>query len=1070
MDVLIFELDKDFGELGLLDYSYSDEKMHRRQTIKPSRMSAFMRQMDESNKAMSEVVQSLAEARAATSTSKAATTEIDVVHKAIDEKKPPKYDGKGDPVKMENWIRDFDKIFVTLQVPEEMRVDYAAYHLIEDADIWWTNHKDNLTTKVTYDEDDYEEVETTKFGWKEFKKALRAEFFPPHMKKRKRIEFEKFEQGDMSVQDFYNKYLELSRFVPELVPNEQERAQKFEEKFDVNVLSHMGAGDFTTLKDVYARASNAERIEERRKTAENMKATAKEDIQHFDKDNNFSQDRSRIYDNQGSRGNFGKGGPSQQASRSAQSSFNPRSQAEGQSQFQKSGVLRRYFCKKCDKNHPGRDCKGNKVACNYCGKEGHRAYECFSNPDAMVGRNNKLLRRPPISMASNRPVTSAPSITVPRRSAGKANAAYVQRGTREKKEGEIVVFGQGNLLDVDEVSATREEEQEKTNKMMKKTMSFNFPDHIPYFPFGFGWFTFKVHHINLKNVTPCEADISIPSDLSVTCNRTHPDVLIAYGETTLSADLIAFPLKDFDSSPVKIICALTLKSYLRKGCPMYLCHIHDTSKERPELIDVPIVNEYHDVFPDDILSMPPKRDVEFNIDLVPGMGPIFKPPYRMAPAEMRELKTQLEELLDKGYIRPSVSPWGAPVLFVKKKDGTLRLCIDYREFNNVTVKNKCRSVCKIDLRSGYHQLRIADKDIPKTAFCTRYGHYEFTVMPFGLTNALAVFMDLMNRVFRAYLDKFVVVFIDDILIYSRNESEHEEYLRAEGVSVDPSKIQAVFEWSTPKNVTEVRSFLGLAGYYRRFVKYFSKIARPLTNLMKKSTKYEWNDECEKAFQTLKERLTTALVLTLPDGDQRYEVYTDASRSGLGCVLMQNRKVVAYASRQLKVHEMNYPTHDLEWAAVIFALKIWRHYLLGTSFRIFSDHKSLKYIFTQKELNMRQRRWLELIKDYDMEIQYHEGKANVVDDALSRKTVHSLHTMLLRRLLRDELQNFGVQLVRVRAQLSSLTLRPDVYDEIKENQANDALLKKKIDKVRDTEDAYFKVHTDGSLAIKVVVCS
>lgn len=229
--------------------------------------------------------------------------------------------------------------------------------------------------------------------------------------------------------------------------------------------------------------------------------------------------------------------------------------------------------------------------------------------------------------------------------------------------------------------------------------------------------------LNLESVTPCEADISVPSGLSVTCNRMYLDVPIAYGETTLFADLIVFPLKDLDiilgmdwlekykakidcpkqkvtieshkgahvlysRRPVKIISALTLKSYLRKGCPMYLCHIHDTSKERPQLGDVPVVNEYQDVFLDDILNMSPKRDLEFNIDLVPGMGPISKPPYRMAPAEMRELKTQLEELLDKGYIRPNVSPWGAPVLFVKKKDGTLRLCIDHRELNNVTVKNK----------------------------------------------------------------------------------------------------------------------------------------------------------------------------------------------------------------------------------------------------------------------------------------------------------------------------------------------------------------------------------------------
>ena len=189
----------------------------------------------------------------------------------------------------------------------------------------------------------------------------------------------------------------------------------------------------------------------------------------------------------------------------------------------------------------------------------------------------------------------------------------------------------------------------------------------------------------------------------------------------------------------------------------------------------------------------------------------------------------------------------------------------------------------------------------------------------------------------------------------------------EGVLVDPGKVQAVMEWSRPANAKEIRSFLGLAGYYRRFVKDFSKIAGVLTKLTRKGVKFAWDDRCEAAFCELKKRLTTAPVLTLPSGSDGFEVYTDASRSGLGCVLMQNGKVIAYASRQLKPHELNYPTHDLELAAVVFALKIWRHYLYGVTCKIFTDHKSLKYIFTQKELNMRQRRWLELIKDYDLEI-------------------------------------------------------------------------------------------------------
>ncbi|XP_050944050.1 uncharacterized protein LOC127150387, partial [Cucumis melo] len=350
-------------------------------------------------------------------------------------------------------------------------------------------------------------------------------------------------------------------------------------------------------------------------------------------------------------------------------------------------------------------------------------------------------------------------------------------------------------------------------------------------------------------------------------------------------------------------------------------------------------------------------------------------------------------------------------------------CIDYRELNKVTVKNRyplpriddlfdqlqgATVFSKIDLRSGYHQLRIKDEDIPKTAFRSRYGHYEFIVMSFGLTNAPAVFMDLMNRVFREFLDTFVIVFIDDILIYSKTEAEHEEHLRMvlqtlrdnklyakfskcefwlkqvsflghvvskAGVSVDPAKIEAVTGWTRPSTVSEVRSFLGLAGYYRRFVENFSRIATPLTQLTRKGAPFVWSKACEDSFQTLKQKLVTAPVLTVPDGSGNFVIYSDASKKGLGCVLMQQGKVVAYASRQLKSHEQNYPTHDLELAAVVFALKIWRHYLYGEKIQIFTDHKSLKYFFTQKELNMRQRRWLELVKDYDCEILYHPGKAN-----------------------------------------------------------------------------------------------
>ncbi|GJR40308.1 putative reverse transcriptase domain-containing protein [Tanacetum coccineum] len=233
------------------------------------------------------------------------------------------------------------------------------------------------------------------------------------------------------------------------------------------------------------------------------------------------------------------------------------------------------------------------------------------------------------------------------------------------------------------------------------------------------------------------------------------------------------------------------------------------------------------------------------------------------------------------------------------------------------------------------------------------------------------------------MDRFVNVFIDDILIYSKSRKEHEGHLN-EGIHVDPAKIEAIKDWASPRTPTEIRQFLGLAGYYRRFIKGFSKIARPMTKLTQKSVKFEWGEKADVAFQLLKQKLCSAPILALPEGSENFVVYCDASHKGLGAVLMQREKVIAYTSRQLKVHEKNYTTHDLELGAVVFALKMWRHYLYGTKCVVFTDHKSLQHILDQKELNIRQRRWLELLSDYDCEIRYHPGKANVVADALSRK--------------------------------------------------------------------------------------
>jgi hypothetical protein len=441
-------------------------------------------------------------------------------------------------------------------------------------------------------------------------------------------------------------------------------------------------------------------------------------------------------------------------------------------------------------------------------------------------------------------------------------------------------------------------------------------------------------------------------------------------------------------------------------------------------------------------------------------------------------------------------------LFVKKRDESLRLCVDYRPLNAVTIKNKyplpridvlfdqlvgSKVFFKIDLRSGYHQIKIRASDIPKTVFSTRYGLYEYLVMSFGLTNAATYFIYLMNSVFMPELDKFVVVFIDDILVYSKNEDEHTKHLHTvlqrlrdhrlyaklskcdfwlreikflghtisqDEISVDPEKVQEVMDWEPPSTVRQIRSFLGLAGYYRRFIPDFSRIAKPMTKLLKKGVKFEWSQKCEDVFHALRQHLTIAPVLAQPNNTKSFDIYCDASGTRLGCVLMQDNRVLAYASRALRPHEQNYPMHDLELAVVVHALKIWRHYLMGAHCNIYTDHKSLKYIFTQVDLNMRQRRWLELIKDYDLEVHYHPGKANVVADALSQKAQCNYVTMDSKiATLCDKLCKLNMEVVSP-STLDYISIEPTIQEQIVLAQISDKgvqvikeMLEQKMDKYK-----------------------
>ena len=411
----------------------------------------------------------------------------------------------------------------------------------------------------------------------------------------------------------------------------------------------------------------------------------------------------------------------------------------------------------------------------------------------------------------------------------------------------------------------------------------------------------------------------------------------------------------------------------------------------------------------------------------------------MSTTELDELKKQLDELLAAGFIQPSKSPFGAPVLFVKKKDGTMRMCVDYRDLNRITVKNRyplpridelfdrlkgASWFSKIDLRSGYHQVRIHPDDVHKTAFRTRYGHYEFLVLPFGLTNAPATFMHLMQSIFGTQLDSFVIVFLDDILIFSKNKQDHYRHVRtvlqllrenklygkmskceffkrkisflghvvsADGLSMEEDKVKAIREWPTPTTVTAVRSFLGLANFYRRFVRNFSKIAAPLTSLLQNDVKWSWENSQQQSFDSLKFAVSSAPVLSLPDESLPFVVTTDASGFAVGATLSQDHgkglQPIAFLSHKLNPAECNYPVHEQELLAVILALKEWRHYLHGNKFTVQTDHQSLRYLNTQPHLSARQIRWSEFLQQFDFQMEYKPGHLNAAADALSRRPDH-----------------------------------------------------------------------------------
>ncbi|KAD3640173.1 hypothetical protein E3N88_29396 [Mikania micrantha] len=773
---------------------------------------------------------------------------------------------------------------------DENRVKYATGTLEGPALTWWNTHVQTFGLETA-----------NSIPWDNFTRMLHEEYCPRDEIRKLEEKFWVHKMVGSEIEKYCTRFHELCKLCPAMVTPEYKKIEQFISGLPEQIQSTVTASDRTTIQPLIRLAhkltDQAVAQGKLPKRGEHLKP----------------QETKRKWEPSNNR-TFSPQQPTQHRPTPAKVFTATQQNTQGKGGYQGNSPK----CNLCNYHHFG-PCKKGK--CTNCGRNGHLTKECRSNPNPNLNKNETLkgcftcgkpghMRR---DCPQNKNTSGNPA----------RGRAFVI-GSGEAKDDPNVVTGTFLLNNVYasilfDTGADRSFISSDFSRSLNMTPT---PLDYKYTVELADGKLIETQHI-IKGCVLTLADHRLVIDLMPVTLGSF-DVVIGmewlsanHAEIVCNEKIVRITLPSGEQIsiqgerrgiPLNIMSCMKANKYLKKGYTAILALITEQPKKERKIEDIAIVRDYPEVFPDDLPGLPPARQVESQIDLTPGAAPIAKAPYRLAPTEMQELSNQLQELLDKGFIRPSFSPWGAPVLFVKKKDGSFRMCIDYRELNKVTIKNRyplpriddlfdqlqgSSYYSKIDLRSGYHQLRVQEGDIPKTAFRTWYGHYEFLVMPFGLTNAPAVFMDLMNRVCKPYLDKFVIVFIDDILIYSKTQEEHANHLRRvlellkkeqlyvklskcdfwirevqflghvvneKGIHVDLAKIEAIKNWAAPKTPTEVRQFLGLAGYYRRFIEGFSKIAQSLTSRTHKDKKFEWGEKQGDAFDLLKQKLCSAPIL------------------------------------------------------------------------------------------------------------------------------------------------------------------------------------------------------------------
>ncbi|GJX20414.1 putative reverse transcriptase domain-containing protein [Tanacetum coccineum] len=778
-------------------------------------------------------------------------------------------------------------------IEEIQRMEHELWNLkVKDFDIFaYTQHFHKLATRGL--------EAVNQIGWTKMKRVMTEEFCPIEEIQRMEHELWNLKVKDFDISAYTQRFHELVQLCPEMVPTERKKIEAYIRGLTDNIKGTVIGSKPTSLNEAVrmAHALMEQKIQAKaERVAESNKRKWEGNNNQSGNNNNRNNYRDNTHHHQ----------------------YNDRRQGNARAMTNAptehgGNTGNKPFCNCCKKRHTGY-CT---IICNNCGKMGHIASDCKRHTRNRFPKRNN----PQGGNATGR----AYAIRETERGQGPnvvagtflLNNRYVNVLFDSNSDKSFVNTSLSHLIDIKPERLNNSYEVEladgkivRTNTVLKGC-TLNLINHsfeIDLMPIELGMFDVVIR-----------MDWLVERDAVIVCGKKEVhipvknEVLVVKGNEGVSR--------------LKVISCIKAIKYIERGSQLFLAQVTEKESKEKRLEDAPVVRDYPEVFPDDLPGLPPPRQVEFRIELVPGAAPVARAPYRLTPTEMKELADQLQELSEKGFILPSSSPWGAPVLFVKKKDGSFRMCIDYRELNKLTIKNRyplpriddlfdqlqgSSVYSKIDLRTGYHQLRIREEDIPITAFRTRYGHYEFQVMPFGLTNAPAVFMDLMNRVCKPYLDKFVIVFIDDILIYSKSKEEHKEHLKTIMELLKKEQLYAKFSkcdfWL--ESVQLLGHVINSKGVHVDPAK-----------LTQKNKKYEWGKDEEEAFQSLKNKLCCAPILALTEGSEDFVVYCDASLKGYGAVLMQREKVIAYASRKLRSHEESYMAHDLELGAMVFALRL-----------------------------------------------------------------------------------------------------------------------------------------------------